>query len=336
MCELFALSCNKPVNVTFSWRGFLAKGKSHKDGWGIAFYPDERSACIIKEPNPSSHSPMASFLRSYDFIKSKIVVSHVRTATRGKNAYRNTHPFVRELFGKEWVFAHNGTISKELPSPKFYEPIGETDSEKAFCFILDRLREIGRNAGTYEKANCIEDIAREFSSYGEFNFLMSDGEHLYAFWSGYLSLYYTVRTPPHNATVRLIDEDFEVELSKIKGEDEVATVIATKKLTDELWIEFPERKLMIFKDGLPCLKKEQIMILRFIRAEPRRVSIREISDGLSIDLEESIANVLELKKMKMLKQDSRDVVPENDPEATFYTDPNLRKVVDKILEHVKF
>ncbi|MEM2335545.1 MAG: class II glutamine amidotransferase [Candidatus Bathyarchaeia archaeon] len=40
MCELFGFSCNKPVGVSFSWRGFLARGRFNRDSWGVTFYPD--------------------------------------------------------------------------------------------------------------------------------------------------------------------------------------------------------------------------------------------------------------------------------------------------------
>ncbi|MEM0254144.1 MAG: class II glutamine amidotransferase [Candidatus Bathyarchaeia archaeon] len=335
MCELFGLSCNKPVSVSFSWRGFLARGRFNRDGWGVAFYPDGRSICLIKEPNPSVSSAMASYLKSTNFVRGKVVISHVRWASKGEVAYRNTHPFVRELFGREWVFAHNGTLTRDLPNPRFYEPIGETDSEKAFCLILDRLRELGRGASIYERVKCIEDAANEFAGYGGFNFLMSDGEHLYAFWSGYSSLYYAIRVPPHMEIVKLLDEDFEVDLSGLKAEDEVATIIATGELTGEAWIKFPERRVMVFRDGLPYLSREQLTILKYVRSSPHRVSIRSISDGLGISIEETAANILELKELGMLRQDGRDRVPANHPDATFYTNPDLRSTIDKILNYIK-
>lgn len=335
MCELFGFSCNRPVGASFSWRGFLARGRANRDGWGVVFYLDDRSLCLIKEPNPSVNSAMASFLRSANLVRGKIVISHVRWASKGAVAYRNTHPFVRELFGREWAFIHNGTLIRELPSPRFYEPIGETDSEKAFCLILDRLRDLGRGASIHERAKCIEDAARVFSSYGGFNFLMSDGEYLYAFWSGYSSLYYTIRIPPHTAAVRLLDEDFEVDLSELKAEDEVATIVATRELTSEVWIRFPERKLMIFRDGLPYLSEERLMILKYVRSSPHRVSIKNISDRLGMSLEETTASVLELRGMEMLRQDSMDAVPANHPEAAFYTNPNIRNIIDRILNYLK-
>lgn len=136
MCELFGFSANKPVSIGFTWRGFISRGRVHRDGWGVVFYPDGRSAYLVMELRPSVYSSMASFLRAKDVVRSRIVISHVRWASKGEVAYRNTHPFVRELFGKEWSFAHNGTLNS-LPRPKFYEPVGETDSERAFCIIME-------------------------------------------------------------------------------------------------------------------------------------------------------------------------------------------------------
>ena len=331
MCELFGLSCNKPVSVKFTWRGFLKRGRKHRDGWGIAFYPDGRSACIIKEPKPSVASPMASFLKSTDLVRSKVVISHVRKASKGSITYSNTHPFVRELFGREWVFAHNGTLRGQLPEPRFYEPVGETDSERAFCVIMDRLRELGKDANHDEIRRVIEATAKEFSELGGFNFLMSDGERLYAFWSGHTSLYYLVRVPPHQEIARLKDEDFEIDLSELKGPDEMAVLVATTPLTDEHWTHFPRRKLLVFKNGLLELSEKARRVLAFIRRAPHRVAIRNIATGTGLGLEEATKIVLELKSLGLLKQDRRDVVGPEHPDATYFTEPRVRAFIDVML-----
>jgi len=49
MCELLAMSFNLAVRPNISFREFRHRGEKNRDGWGIAFYPDE-SAQIIKEP----------------------------------------------------------------------------------------------------------------------------------------------------------------------------------------------------------------------------------------------------------------------------------------------
>jgi len=248
MCELFGLSANKPVNVLFTWKGFYRRGNIQPHGWGIAFYPD-KSAIIFKEPLASIESGLASFIRDYKNIKGKIFISHIRYASSGSKKYMNTHPFSIKLNGKEWVFAHNGTvekIKKEFPLRDF-KPIGETDSEYAFCLILDRIKKIMEEKKIRE---IIEETAKEISQYGGFNFLLSNGECLFAFWSGHNSLYYLERKPPYkDFKVRLEDEDFSVTLSEMKDPDEKTVLISTKPLTDEKWIKFKPNKLYEFKEG---------------------------------------------------------------------------------------
>lgn len=68
-------------------------------------------------------------------IKSTNIISHIRKASEGCVSIANTHPFVRELWGEYWVFAHNGHIDieaadiiKEWEEP-FYSPVGDTEFE---------------------------------------------------------------------------------------------------------------------------------------------------------------------------------------------------------------
>ena len=85
-------------------------------------------------------SPIAELIKRYP-IKSLNVIAHIRKATQGQVALENCHPFVRELWGRYWVFAHNGDLKDFQPmldGP--YRPVGNTDSELAFCYLLQELR----------------------------------------------------------------------------------------------------------------------------------------------------------------------------------------------------
>src|SRR5205085_2616262 len=75
-------------------------------------------------------------------IKTLLAIAHVRRRTRGKVSLANTHPFVRELWGRTFTFAHNGTVKcvRRRPLERF-KPIGNTDSEYAFCVMLEALHE---------------------------------------------------------------------------------------------------------------------------------------------------------------------------------------------------
>jgi len=103
MCELLGMSANVPTDICFSFSGLIRRGGAtgpHKDGWGITFY--EGKGCrSFKDPQPSCDSKIAELVKQYP-IKSKSVISHIRQANRGGVSLENTHPFIRELWGRNW------------------------------------------------------------------------------------------------------------------------------------------------------------------------------------------------------------------------------------------
>jgi glutamine amidotransferase len=244
------MSFNQPVRPSLSFRGFRQRGKDNKDGWGIAFYPD-RAAQIFKEPRKAHESPLSKFIRDYPNVKSKIFIAHVRLGSRCGVAYMNTHPFSRELNGKEYTFAHNGTLSgfEKLPTGRFRK-IGCTDSEVVFCHILSCIEEKGITHWTDNDLRWLAEKLIEINSLGTLNCIFSDGEYLFCYYDKncYSSLYFVQRKAPFS-TVRLVDEDFEINLAEEKEETQRGFIIATKPLTDERWENFHPGELIVFRDG---------------------------------------------------------------------------------------
>ena len=64
----------------------------HKDGWGVAYY-EGIDVRLIKEAEAAADSAWVRFIRDHD-PRSRTVVAHVRRATMGDRAYRNTQPFI--------------------------------------------------------------------------------------------------------------------------------------------------------------------------------------------------------------------------------------------------
>ena len=84
MCELFGLSSNIPVTAKLSLETFARHGGDtgpHRDGWGIAYFED-RDARLIKEAGPAAGSEWVEFIGRQK-LNSKIILSHIRLATRG-------------------------------------------------------------------------------------------------------------------------------------------------------------------------------------------------------------------------------------------------------------
>ncbi len=187
MCELFALSASAPVDIKLSL-GELARhgGETgiHAHGWGVAFL-DGRDVRLVRDPSPAAFSPWVQCLQSHP-IRSDTVLAHIRHATHGAIALANTQPFVRELWARAHVFAHNGHLGEGIVRdhavPHRFEPIGETDSEIAFCVLMDQLAatvDPRTNEGIDPLFATFAAFAREMREHGPANIIYaSDGRLL--------------------------------------------------------------------------------------------------------------------------------------------------------------
>lgn len=188
MCELLALSSAHPARLTFSLHELAAHGlpdgPTH-DGWGVGFH-DGHDVALFREPSAAGGSPLVQHLQTQG-PESRLVISHIRRATRGVVSLANTQPFVRELGGRMHLFAHNGDlpeVERALPlSPHGFRRVGQTDSEHAFCALLERVRALDDNGFTPSidaRREAIAGFAARLRTLGPANFLYTDGELLFA------------------------------------------------------------------------------------------------------------------------------------------------------------
>ncbi|GAA3937681.1 class II glutamine amidotransferase [Litoribacillus peritrichatus] len=250
MCELLGMSANVPTDICFSFSGLLERGGRtgpHKDGWGIGFYEGKGFRSFI-DPEPCCDSVLARLIKDYP-MKSNTVISHIRQANSGGIKLENTHPFSRELWGKHWCYAHNGQLKQFESLPcEMYSPVGETDSEHAFCWLLSQISQI--NPDETEKCDFAFQMKPKLDhlrSLGVFNMLMSDSVYLYAYCTTKLS-WITRRAPFGEA--KLKDVELQVDFGTETTPNDVVTVVATEPLThDEEWHQMKAGELVVFRQG---------------------------------------------------------------------------------------
>ncbi|HQD47077.1 class II glutamine amidotransferase, partial [Ottowia sp.] len=163
----------------------------------------------------------------------------------------NCHPFVRELWGRYWVFAHNGDLKDYAPRlHSHFRPVGDTDSEQAFCWLMQELAKAHASVPPVaELTRTLRELVPRVAAHGTFNFLLSNGEALWAHAS--TKLCYIVRQHPF-ASARLADEDLSVNFAEHTTPDDRVAVVATTPLTrDERWTHFEPGELKVFVDGTP-------------------------------------------------------------------------------------
>lgn len=260
MCELFCLASRRPTVATVSLKSFAARGGldgKAVDGWGLAFH-DGRDVRLYREPEPAADSGWLRCIEQRP-IASRLLVSHIRHATRGAVCLANTQPFVRELGGRAHVFAHNGRLEigavHRGAGPRF-QSIGETDSEVAFCELLDRLAALWRGDKLPELAERRAVVARfaaEMRALGPANFLYADGDAVFAHGHRRTQSSGAIRPPGLWRLERRCPVDRDAlpgaGVTITSPEPQTLTLVASVPLTDEAWVPLAEGEVVTIKDG---------------------------------------------------------------------------------------
>jgi predicted glutamine amidotransferase len=190
MCRVFGCVAAEPISVRHDLleaaNPLIRQSEEHDSGWGMAVYKradGEEPRCM--------RFPEAAY-QDDDFIEAtgmrgRIFNVHVRRATMGGLSPENTHPFCLGPYS----FCHNGTIVRfpKLLEPGVAQPIGQTDSEHFFNFLM-------RDFDDGHPRRCLRDAVRkmiERSPFSGINFLFSDGEKLYAYKLGIFDLLWASR-----------------------------------------------------------------------------------------------------------------------------------------------
>ena len=158
------------------------------------------------------------------------------------------------------VFVHNGHVPdikslSEYRSNSF-RPIGDTDSEVAFCSLLERIKPLWQDPDVTpdlsERLQVVAEFANSISRFGPANFLYCDGEVLFAhghrrkqtdgtfsppglFWLHRQC----AREDPHSTTSG-------VSITSLKQD---VILVASVPLTPEAWQPFHEGEVIAISNG---------------------------------------------------------------------------------------
>ena len=240
------MSAREPTSIQRSLGELARHGGGtgpHRDGWGVA-YMEHGDAFVVREPEAAHGSDLLGFLQARD-ARSNLVLAHVRRATQGARLLRNTQPFQRELGGRTHLFAHNGMLPGIEQDARFAvrwaRPVGDTDSEYAFCALIDRLRPSwdGQVPTLQERFETVVGFAKDLRTRGPANFLYSDGEVIFA--HGHRRKHDTgaIEPPGLHVLCRRCVEQSEQEV----------VVVASVPLTTERWRALAEGEVIAIREG---------------------------------------------------------------------------------------
>jgi len=261
MCELFAMSSREPATVTFSLRVLAEHGGKtapHTDGWGIAYY-DDTDVQLIRDTTCASSSQWVQFVEQQE-LRSTLVLSHIRRASEGAIAIKNTQPFSRELGGRMHVFAHNGYLPKIRDHGGFrigsFHPIGDTDSEYAFCALLERIKPLWHNNDAtpdlVARLDLVAQFAKDICPIGMANFLYSDGEVLFVHGHRRKQADGEFKPPGLYLLRRQCGQRNRVAQTagvSVTSPDQEVILVASVPLTAEAWEPFQQGEVIVISEG---------------------------------------------------------------------------------------
>ena len=192
-------------------------------------------------------------------------MSHIRYATQGEISFSNTQPFTRELGGCEHTFIHNGDLKDLVNNPKYlnkrFQPLGETDSEAAFCYLMTQMSAIWdapEVPSLQQRSQVFNYFALEMQSLGLANFIYSDSQYVFVFSDkrevkdkenenktitlpGLYVLQRSCQNKSQNATIQGLS--LRHELSKD------VVLVSSVPLNGENWMPLTTGQSLVFKAG---------------------------------------------------------------------------------------
>ena len=224
MCDLLAISAEKPIDANPYLSEVVERRRiliEDEDGWGIAFHNGEK-VILFREPQPAWQSDLFLWLRDRRFIKTRMLILHIRKATTGNVSWWNTHPFKILCTGREYVFAHKGDVSNKLDRLKLrlFKPSGDTDSERLFLYIVENFC----RGNLLENIQELKEFSDEIAEGSRLNYVLSDGDKLVVYDG-------------------VDDEPIYYKI------EENYVVAASEKLRGKNWRIVGVNKMLVIKDG---------------------------------------------------------------------------------------
>ncbi|KYF71811.1 hypothetical protein BE11_28855 [Sorangium cellulosum] len=237
----------------------LRPGGRLPDGWGIGYYPGgEPSATVLKEPAPPQGSIRSELVKAWEHLESSLLVLHIRTATWGSINDANTQPFSRSWGGRDWLFAHSGSLVDriEVDPRSLFQPVGSTDTELILCELLRWMASEGlRSIGDIDP-RVLRDWFDEMNEHGPLTSVLADGRDLvvYADRDREGDAFLWEVLPPYER-LAFGDDDLEVDLTKRGVKSRKGVIVSSEELKvhagaqPATWTRVPPGHLVMLRQG---------------------------------------------------------------------------------------
>ncbi|QPJ64146.1 MAG: transglutaminase [Candidatus Nitrohelix vancouverensis] len=153
-------------------------------GWGFGWYPnDDYGASIVKDAMAKDSQTLLNALQDGARFRSTNFMCKIKGAGK-QYTQHDTQPFRRSFGGYDWLFLHNGQLDYEALSEMYsdpsglLEPVGKTDSELAFCFLLGQFMAASSKGLADINGAILLAWLERLDALGSADFVISDGRSM--------------------------------------------------------------------------------------------------------------------------------------------------------------
>ncbi|MDA8707865.1 class II glutamine amidotransferase [Hellea sp.] len=225
-------------------------------GWGLGWYPgDQSSSMVIKDPVARSTQVFTDSLSEWSNFRSNIFFCKIRGAESGYSQ-SETQPFTRTFAGADWLFMHNGDLDKtELTQvyegdSRLLEPVGNTDSELAFCNLLARMEQNGSRGISDVNPTEILSWFQRFDQFGSADMYLTDGKTICCFQGtqSQKPLRYSRLLPPNNLQ-SLSSSAVNIALDNSQDTFRTAVVVSSAEFSSGNWTPLQPGQMIMLNRG---------------------------------------------------------------------------------------
>jgi transglutaminase-like putative cysteine protease/predicted glutamine amidotransferase len=229
---------------------------SHSLGWGVAWYPEDKQAAIVKkDPAARGKEIQMDSLADWNHYRSTLFFCKAQGAAKGYT-HHETQPFSRSFAGCDWLFIHNGDLDKHklaaLMQDKsgFLEPLGKTDSEMAFCYLLAKVQEISARKLSDVPNETLLGWFHELDALGSADMYISDGVTFACFYGSQSErqLFYTRLIPPNNQ-FPFDSESLMLQMNDPRDAHRSSIIVTSSHFGTGEWCNMQPGQLLIIRNG---------------------------------------------------------------------------------------
>jgi transglutaminase-like putative cysteine protease/predicted glutamine amidotransferase len=254
--DILALSFDSPSSPSIQVRLPDQLFGSHPLGWGVAWYPNDNQAAIVKkDPVARGAKVQLESLADWEIFRSTVFFCKAKGAAKGYT-HHETQPFLRSFAGHDWLFMHNGDLdyaqlsALHTDKSRFLEPVGRTDSELAFCYLLSKLMETEARKLSDVPAEQLLGWFQQLDALGSADMCISDGLTVACFYGTRSSrkLYYSRHQPPEQ-TLDFNSETVQLSLNDPRDTYRTGFMISSSPFDAGNWLQMQPGQMLIVRRG---------------------------------------------------------------------------------------